>query len=42
MWNNPAVYRQKREAALEHAGRPALDIGRQMDQLIAITDGAAA
>lgn len=42
LWDNPAVYRHKREAALAHAARPALDIGHQMDQLIEITGRAAA
>lgn len=41
LWGNPGVYRQMREATLVHAGRPELDIGHQMDQLIAITERAA-
>jgi len=41
MWGDPAVYQAKREAALAHAGRPALNIGHQIDQLIAITERAA-
>jgi len=42
MWGDSGVYRLKREATLAHADRPALDIGYQMDQLIAITERAAA
>ncbi len=42
LWSDTALYHLKREATLSHAGRPALDIGRQMDQLVAITERAAA
>lgn len=42
LWSDPALYNMKREATLSHAGRPALDIDYQMDQLVAITGRAAA
>ncbi len=42
LWNSPAVYQRKREAAFAHAARPELDIGHQMDQLIDIAQRAAA
>lgn len=42
LWSDPALYRLKREATLSHAGRAALNIGYQMDQLVEITQRAAA
>ncbi|TCL66381.1 glycosyltransferase [Rhizobium sp. BK251] len=38
LWEDFALYRKKREAALAHAKRPDLDVRRQLDQLIAITE----
>jgi glycosyltransferase involved in cell wall biosynthesis len=38
LWNDHALYLGKRDAALAHAARPELDIGHQMNQLIAITE----
>lgn len=42
LWDDSPLSRQKREAALVHATRAELDIVRQMDRLIAITERAAA
>lgn len=41
LWGETPVYRERRAAALAHAARPELDIARQMDQLVAIAEGAA-
>ena len=41
LWGDTTAYREKREAAFAHAARPELDIGRQMDKLVAITERAA-
>jgi glycosyltransferase involved in cell wall biosynthesis len=42
LWNDAGLYAEKREAAFSHAGRAQLDISHQMEQLIAITENAAA
>lgn len=42
LWNDPAIYRQKREAAFAHADRPEIKIDHQMDQLMGITQRVAA
>jgi glycosyltransferase involved in cell wall biosynthesis len=42
LWNDPGIYRQKREAAFAHAERPELKTDYQMDQLMDITERVAA
>lgn len=42
LWSDSGHYAAARDAAFSHAARPALDVRRQMDQLIAITERAAA